>query len=266
MDLEKVKEIILSKNALIIVFTILISIIIIKTKDKIISVTVKKVERQKTRDNRRKMTYLKLISSVVNYVVLLIALVIVLQIFGINVSSIIAGLGVVSVIAGLALQDALKDIIMGVNILIDNYYSVGDVIKIDDVEGKIMEIGLKTTKLKDVNNENILVIANRNIVQALTLSEQLDIDIPLPYERKVLEIEEVIEEILFEVRKNNMIKDIKYLGVNEFGASSINYKIRVWTLPENKPVVKRYLLRQIKLTLDEKGIEIPYTQIDIHKK
>ena len=92
---------------------------------------------------------------------------------GFNVTSFIAGLGVVSVIVGLAVQDALKDIIMGFNIIVDNYYSVGDIIKIGDVEGKVVELGVKATKLKDINTDNILVIANRNISQALRISDQL---------------------------------------------------------------------------------------------
>ncbi len=105
-----------------------------------------------------------------------------MQLLGFNVSSLIAGLGVVSVIAGLALQDALKDIIMGFNIIVDNYFSVGDIIKIGDVEGKVIELGVKSTKLKDVNNDNIFVIANRNISQSLRLSDQLVVDVPVSYD------------------------------------------------------------------------------------
>ena len=109
---------------------------------------------------------------------LIIVSVIILQINGVNVSSIIASLGVITVIVGFA----LKDIIMGINIVMNDYFSVGDVLKINNVEGKVIEIGLKFTRMKDINNGNIFVISNRNISEALNLSEQLDIDMPLPPE------------------------------------------------------------------------------------
>ena len=115
-----------------------------------------------------------------------------------------------SAIVGLSLQDALKDIIMGFNIIIDSYFSVGDVIKIDDVEGKVVELGVKSTKLKDVNTENVLVIANRNIVKALRLSEQLIIDIPIPYEEKTDKIETIIDKIVLQIKENKEIRDAKY--------------------------------------------------------
>ena len=44
---------------------------------------------------------------------------------------------------------------MGFNIIVDEYYSIGDVIKIDNIEGKVLEVGLKSTKMKDINTNNI---------------------------------------------------------------------------------------------------------------
>ena len=171
-----------------------------------------------------------------------------------------------SAIVGLSLQDALKDIIMGFNIIIDSYFSVGDVIKIDDVEGKVIELGVKSTKLKDVNTENVLVIANRNIVKALRLSEQLIIDIPIPYEEKTDKIETIIDKIVFQIKENKEIRDAKYLGINEFADSAVIYRVMIWCQPEQKLPLKRYALRIVKTTLDENNITIPYTQIDIHQK
>ena len=75
----------------------------------------------------------------------------------------LAGVGIVSVIIGLAIQDALKDIIRGFSILSEEYFSVGDVVTYGDITGKVLVLGLKTTKIKDISTENIISIANRNI-------------------------------------------------------------------------------------------------------
>lgn len=231
----------------------------------IVDATIRKVTNSTRKDKRKHQTYLKLFDNFLIYAFLIVDLILILQIFGVNVSSLVAGLGIISVITGLALQDAFKDIIAGFNIIIDGYFNVGDVIKIDDVEGKILEIRMKVTKLKDINNENFYTVANKNIVKALKISEQLDIDIPIPYEEDTLKIEGLIDQIMQEVKKNKNVKDIVYKGINQFGDSAVYYKIRLWAKPELKPQVKRDTLRIIKITLDENNIRIPYKQIDIHQ-
>ena len=266
MNLEKINEILANKHVLLVIITIIISIVILKVKSRIFNKAIKKVGKTKDKGCRKVITYIKLTNHIINYIIIIIATLFVLQLLGFNVSSVIAGVGIVSAIVGLSLQDALKDIIMGFNIIIDSYFSVGDVIKIDDVEGKVVELGVKSTKLKDVNTENVLVIANRNIVKALRLSEQLIIDIPIPYEGKTDKIETIIDKIVLQIKENKEIRDAKYLGINEFADSAVIYRVMIWCQPEQKLPLKRYALRIVKTTLDENNITIPYTQIDIHQK
>lgn len=256
---------IMTREKYVSIVIIIIGIIMYLLIKKIIKRIIKKSEH-KSRLNRKKRTYLKLFNSILKYVLIIIIALLVLQINGVNVTSIMASLGLVSVIVGFALQDALKDIIMGINIVIDDFFSVGDVLKIGEVEGKVTEIGLKSTKMKDINNGNVFVISNRNICEALTLSDQLDIDIPIPYEQKVEKVEKVIDEIVKQVSAISDVNTIEYRGLNEFGDSALFYKIRISCKPEHKPQVKRDANRIIKLELDKNKINIPYQQIDIHSK
>ena len=216
--------------------------------------------------SKKKKTYIKLFKSILKYLILIVVVVVVLQINGINVTSIIAGLGIASVIAGFALQDALKDIIMGFNIIVDEYYSVGDVVKVDDVEGKILEVGLKSTKMQDINTNNIFIIANREISKSLVLSTQFDIDIPIPYSEKITKIESIIENITNQVKEMKNIINVEYKGLNKFGDSAIYYKIRMFAKAEAQPQLKRDINRIIKLELDKNNIDIPFMQVDIHSR
>ncbi len=265
MSKESILNFITDRRTILTIVTILVTFIIYQIIKKIINIKIQKINNSDKKD-KKKQTYLKLFNNVFKYLFLIIDVIVILQIYGINIASIVAGLGIVSVITGLALQDAFKDIIAGFNILMDSYFSIGDVIKIEDVEGKVVEINLKVTKLIDINNENKLVIANRNIVKALRISNQLDIDIPIPYEENIAKVEEVLDDIIELVSKNEKIEDIKYVGINQFGDSAIFYKLRLWCEPEAKPQIKRDVLTIIKLKLDENNITIPYTQIDIHSK
>lgn len=261
MDILKFVE---DKRLIFALVIILISLIVYSVIKKLINIKIKNLDPHSNLNKKR--TYLKLFNNIIKYFLIIIDIMFILNIYGINISSIVAGLGVVSVITGLALQDAFKDIIAGCNIFIDNYFSVGDIIKIDDIEGKILEIKLKVTKIKDIYTENIYVIANRNIVKALTISNQLDIDIPIPYEEKIEKVEKIIDEIIAEVKENKNVTKIEYLGINEYGDSAIYYKLRMWCHPELKPQVKRQTLRIIKIKLDKNDISIPYIQIDLHQK
>ena len=254
-----------SKNFYITVIIIIASFFVYQITKNIINKFISKIKND-TRIDNRKRTYLRLFNSILKYIVIIAIVVIILQVNNINVSSIVAGIGLVSVIAGLALQDALKDIIMGFNIIIDGYFSVGDVLRINDVEGKVIEIGFKATKLQDINTENFFAVANRNIRQALVLSKQLDIDIPVPYELEVETIEPILESITEKISLLENVEDAKYKGVNEFADSATMYKIRIHCNPEFKPQIKRDANRIIKVEFDSNGIHIPYKQVDIHNK
>lgn len=217
--------------------------------------------------SRKKRTYFKLFNSIVKYLILLIVVIIVLNINGINVTSIVAGLGLASVITGLALQDALKDIIMGFNIIADEYFSVGDILKIDDIEGKVLELGLKTTKIKDIANGNIYTVANRNISSALVISNELYIDVPLSYELDLKTAEKVLNKISEKIKELESVEECKYIGLQDFKDSSITYKIKILLIKPNlKLQARRDANGIIKQELDANNISIPYPQLDIHTK
>lgn len=260
----KIIDFINDKRLIFSFIIILLSLLIYNIIKKIVNIRINNLVD--SNNLNKKKTYLKLIKNVMKYLLIILNIILILQVYGINVSSIIAGLGIVSLITGLALQDAFKDIIAGFNIIIDNYFSVGDVIKLDGIEGKVLEIKLKVTKIKDIDNQNIYVVANRNIIKSLNISNIFDIDIPIPYEEKISKVEEIIDEMCNEISKVKDVKDIKYMGINEYGDSAIFYKIRIWCIPEFKNQIRRESLRLIKSSLDKNKISIPYTQIDIHSK
>ena len=147
----------MTKEKYISILIIIIGAIVYIFSKKIIKNFITKNENN-PKLNKKEKTYLRLFNNILKYLLLIIVTILILQVNGVNVSSIIASLGLISVIVGFALQDALKDIIMGINIVIEDYFSVGDVLRIGDVEGKVIEIGLKTTKMKDINNGNVFII------------------------------------------------------------------------------------------------------------
>jgi len=211
-------------------------------------------------------TYVKMTKSIIRYTFLVVTFLILLQINGVNVGSMLAGVGVISVIIAFAVQDALKDMVRGLGIITDKYYHVGDVIKYNNIEGKVLTVGMRTTKIEDLKTFNIISIANRNIEQVEVVSKLINIDIPVPYEVSVNEAEKSIEDILNDIRKIKEVEKCEYRGVNDLSDNGVKYQIKVYCNPIYKLQVRRDCLRCILVGLTEKNIEIPYTQIDIHQK
>lgn len=216
--------------------------------------------------SKKNQTYIKLITSVIKYAFIGLTVLIILQINGINVSSLLAGVGIVGVVIGLAIQDALKDIIRGFNILSDDYFSVGDIILYKNITGKVISLGLNSTKIQDIYTGNIVTIANREILEVSIISKNIYINIPLSYELKLDMAEKVINEIVKEISKNENTNNVRYLGINNFKESNIDYLIGLDTNPDNKLQVRRNALNTIMKVLEKNNIEIPYNQLDIHNK
>ena len=179
-------------------------------------------------ENKKTKTYIRLIKNIGRYFFIFVTIAIILQIFGINITSMIAGVGILGIIIGFAIQDALKDIIKGFDIISDSYYQVGYVIKYKDVVGKVVSIGLKTTKLQDVNTLNMVSISNRNIDQVEVVSNLININIPIPYELKLEKAESIISDIVKELKKHQDVEECEYRGIQEFADSSLKYQVKVY--------------------------------------
>ena len=247
-------------SVIVILVSILIYVIIARF------LTNKEKKGSKILSSKKNKTFIRMLKSLVAYTLGIFTLLVILQIFGINVTSMLAGVGIAGIIIGFALQDALKDIFRGFEIISDNYYSIGDVIKFGNNTGRVQSVSLRTTKIQDINTMNIVSIANRNIDQVEVLSGNIYIPIPLPYELKVKDAEAIMEEIIKTLEKRDTIISAKYQGINAFSDSSLNYQIVVTCDPVNQLQVRRDALKTIVLALEDHKLSIPYPQLDIHTK
>ena len=219
-------------------------------------------------DLKRRKTVVDLITNFIKIFTIVIVLLVILNLFGINTTSIIASLGVASAVIGLAFQDTLKDVIGGVNIIMDNYFIVGDIVKYNDFMGEVISFGFKVTKIKNLNNE-VLTVANRNITQIINLSKEkaaVLIKVPIAYEEDIDKVEKVIDKILANISKVEYVdsKAVQYLGVDELCDSSVNLLIKFICERDKQWITKREALKIIKKELDNNGVKIPYQQIEVH--
>lgn len=219
-------------------------------------------------EKKRRMTIFNLMRSIITYFVYLVIILVILSIFGVNVSSIVASLGIVSVVLGLALQDTLKDFINGIFIITDNFFVVGDIIKYNDFQGEVIALGFRTTKIKNAKGE-VKIIANRNISEVVNLSQQraiLYIKIPSSYEAKRKNVEQTIKKLQEEIKNFKNVYKTEYLGIDELLDSSIEYTIKIECKASFQWQIKRDIYGLIKDEYDANKIDIPYQKIEIINK
>ena len=207
-----------------------------------------------------------MIKSIVCTIVVVILVLIILEAVGVNVTSMLASVGVASVIIGFALQDALKDIIRGIEIITSNYYEIGDLIKFDDNLGVVQSITLRTTRIQDINTMNIVSIANRNIDKVEVDTGYIYIPVPLPYELKLEKADLIMKGIVKKLEKTELLTSAGYQGLTAINDSSLAYQVVVTCNPTDRLQARRNSLHAIVETLEEYKIKIPYTQLDLHNK
>jgi small conductance mechanosensitive channel len=120
-------------------------------------------EKQQT-SNRRAQTLEILLRSAITYLVFFLACLMILQVFNVNTSAILASAGILGLAVGFGAQSLVKDIISGFFILFEDQFSVGDFIQIDAVTGTVEEIGLRTCKIRQWTGE-LSIIPNGGITK-----------------------------------------------------------------------------------------------------
>lgn len=247
-------------SAIVIAFSLLIYRVTTKV------LTTREQKASKILSSKKNKTLIRMLKSVIAGTLGTITVLMVLQIYGVNVTSMLAGVGIASIVIGFALQDSLKDIIRGFVIISDDYYEIGDVIKFGENIGPVVSVSLLTTKIQDINTNNIVSIANRNIDKVEVDPGFVYIGVPLPRELKISEADSVMHEIVAKLQKHKDVTSAAYQGVNKIDQSSLNYQIVITCDPANKLQIRRNCLHTIIATLEARKIAIPYEHLDILTK
>ena len=253
-----------------VLFILLLTAIIVRVGKKVIERVF--LVRQKSPlaySERRQNTLMKLLQNILAYAVYFTAILAILSTFHINVAGLLAGAGIVGLAVGFGAQSLVKDIITGFFIVFEDQFAVGDVVQIGQATGTVLEIGLRTTKVKSYTGE-LHIIPNGNISEVINYSVYNSlalIDISVSYESDIQTVEHMIREFMQHMpeKYGELVKIPEVLGVQNLAASEVVIRVVAETLPNQQGGVARNLKRDIKEYLDEKGIEIPYPKMVLYQ-
>jgi moderate conductance mechanosensitive channel len=219
---------------------------------------------------RRENTLSKLLENILTYVVYFIAIIMILEAVSINVGALLAGAGIVGLAVGFGAQSLVKDIITGFFIIFEDQFSVGDHIRVAAFEGTVEEIGLRTTKIKNWTGE-LHIIPNGSIVEVTNFSihnSMAVVDVSISFETDIPEAERVIQDLLTEIpdKYEDIVTPPELLGIQTLGASEIILRVVCEVEPMRHFHIARMLRKDIKMRLDEHGIEIPYPRMVMYNR
>ncbi|MBQ7463906.1 MAG: mechanosensitive ion channel family protein [Lachnospiraceae bacterium] len=214
------------------------------------------------------VTMIRLFVSLLRVVAIAVVVMYCLFLLGIDATQLLASAGIMSVVVGLGAQSLVGDLLAGIFIIMEGSLHVGDYVMIDDVRGKVLEIGLRTTKYED-DNQNIRVICNNELKKFANMSKKYSIvyyNIPVPYNEDYPRIRRILnEEFLKLYEDNRSLKSIPMChGIENFGESSVELRVIFMCEESKRYAVQRFMYDEIMRIFMENGIEIPFNQLDIH--
>ena len=199
---------------------------------------------------RRVQTMMTMTRSTFRYIVYgICALMILAQLgFGNAINNLLLSAGIGSLALGIGAQSLIKDVVTGFFMMFEKQFSVGDYVKLDDIEGTVTATAMRVTYLKNFAGQQI-IIPNGTIGRVINYSRMdslAKVTVSTPYEI--------------------IVEEPKVQGITELADSSVNITVICRTLPLRHWEVERGLRLAIKEALDEAGIGIPYPQQDVHLK
>ena len=213
-------------------------------------------------------TLVPFFSSMAYYLVQAIVLIAVLNLFGVETTSLIAVLGASGLAIGLALQGTLSNFASGVMLLTFRPFRIGDFVDIAGAAGTVAEIGLFSVTMDTPDNVQIIVPNSdvygqtiRNF--AANPNRRNDLVIGISYDDEIGLAIDTINRVLG--ADSRVLTDPEpVVAVSELGDSSVNLVVRPWCAKEDYWDLRFDLMRKLKQELETAGCSIPYPQHDVH--
>ncbi|MDR8391313.1 mechanosensitive ion channel [Aliifodinibius sp. S!AR15-10] len=212
------------------------------------------------------------LSRISQYTIITIGALISFQFIGIDLSGLAVIFGLLSVGIGFGLQNVTSNFISGLIILFERPISIGDRVMVGDIEGDVIEINIRSTKIRTLNNISIIVPNSEFVSQdVINYSHgdptfRVDIEVGVSYSSDL----EIVLQCLHKVADENehvQKKPEPQVHLTSFGDSAWNMQLRAWIADvKNHPRVRNELNQAIVHKFRENKVEIPFPQRDLHMR
>ncbi|WP_136716112.1 mechanosensitive ion channel family protein [Halorientalis salina] len=211
-----------------------------------------------------------IVFHVLQAVVLIGAAIVALSVWGVNLGGLLVGAGFLGIVIGTAARTTIGSFIAGFVLMFSRPFKIGDWVAINDDEGIITDITIINTRIRNPAGEEVVIpnlhVANATVTNRTSLERlRLSVDVGIDYEADLELAEELIEETLVDV-SHSVDNPTPQVIPKSFGDSAIVLECRFWI--DHPSAAKRAMataevVREVKATLDDAGVKIPYPQREL---
>lgn len=252
-------------RTLVALAVIVIGVLIMKIGKRLITRVALRKGRKNIVAVHRTETSRSIVGSIFSYIVFFIVIAIVLTLFGMDVSSMLAAAGVVSIAVAFGAQTLVKDLLAGLFIWSEKSIAVGDIVSINGMDGTVENITIRTTAIRNYNG-NVITIPNGDIRAITNMSrgfKRAIVNVPCPYEesqeRLVSIVKEEMETAAHEITGLNEIPNV--MSIVAFDHNSVRLQVSVACPVGEHWRIEREIRTRIKARFDREGIIMPHYSV-----
>ncbi|MDX5595381.1 mechanosensitive ion channel domain-containing protein [Pseudovibrio sp. SPO723] len=218
----------------------------------------------------RRRTLFKLFSNALTILLVVMFVLLAMSELGVNIGPLIAGAGVFGLAVSFGSQKLVQDVINGAFIQVENAMNEGDYVTVGGVSGTVERLTIRSVRLRDLEGithtipfsaVDTVSNATRDYSYALAV-------VGVSYDTDINLAKEAMHDAFKKLRDTPngavILEDLDMQGVIAFGASSVDIRARIKTLPGSQWAIGRAYNEHIKRVFDERGIEIPFPQVTYH--
>ncbi len=219
------------------------------------------------RREQRANTMGSLLKSIATGVIFTVAIFMAVSELGYDIAPLIASAGILGGALGFGAQSLVADFLSGVFMILEDQYGVGDVIDIGEATGSVEAVGLRVTRLRDVNG-TVWYVRNGEVARVGNMSQnwaRTVLDIPVAYGEDLGNIRGILKDTAHRLYEDPdyrplILEEPEVWGVERWDPDSIVVRVVLKTAPLEQWNVARELRERIKDRFDELNIEIPFPQ------
>jgi small conductance mechanosensitive channel len=201
-------------------------------------------------------------------VIWILAVFLMLSRVGVNLPALVASAGIIGVGIGLATQDSMKDIVAGINILLDDRYGVGDTIDVGEYSGRVERLNLRVTQIRDMSGR-LVTVPNRNIATVANETSrwsQVDFQVQVLYGTDLREAMKTLVDTAKRLKADwpeRLPADPVMLGVDSFNDNSLTLRMTLKTTPGDQWAAARELRLRVHEAFQNAGIRMVLPQYTV---
>jgi moderate conductance mechanosensitive channel len=219
------------------------------------------------RRQQRAATMGSLLKSITTCVIAAVVVFMAVAQLGYDIAPLVASAGILGVALGFGAQSLVKDFLSGIFMILEDQYGVGDVVNLGTASGTIEAVGLRVTRLRDVNgtvwymrNGEISAVGNMSQNWARTV-----LDIPVAFSEDIGRVRAVLKDVAHEMWEDpdyqpDILEEPEVWGVERWDPDGVIVRVVLKTAPLQQWSVAREMRERIKDRFDAEGIEIPLPQ------